>query len=170
VTHPKGEFAVHFTWASALGAGVALFLVGGAVHLLIGMFTPFLADSEVGRRMLFLSPRTDAALFGGDPATMLAADPVLARLRFTLMLVVGGLLVALGIAELSLAWFGVRGGQTWALWALTLGGLAVLPVWYVLLRPYFGAGPVGLGDLPPFMWIPAVTFVPAIALSWIGIR
>jgi hypothetical protein len=170
VTQAKGERVVEFTWASALGAGVALFLLGGAVHLLIGVFTPFFADSDVGRRILFLSTRTDAALFGGDPSVMLAADPVLARLRFTLMLAVGGLLVALGIAELSLAWFGVRAGQTWALWALTLSGLAVLPIWYMLLRPYLAAGPVGLGDLPPFMWIPTVTFIPAIALSWIGIR
>lgn len=166
----KGEPVVEFRWASALGAGVALFLVGGAVHLLIGIFTPFIADSDVGRRILFLSTRTDTALFGGDPATMLAADPVLARLRYTLLLAVGGLLVALGIAELCLAWFGVRAGQSWALGALTLGGLAVLPIWYVLLRPYMAAGPVGLGDLPPFMWIPAATFLPAIVLSWIGIR
>jgi hypothetical protein len=161
---------VEFKWASALGAGVALFLVGGIVHLLIGIFTPFAADSDVGRRILFLSTRTDTALFGGDPSTMLAADPVLARLRFTLMLAVGGLLVALGISELCLAWFGLRTGQTWALWALTMGGLAVLPFWLVLLRPYVAAGPVGVADLPPFIWIPAATFIPGIVLAWLGQR
>lgn len=161
--------SVESIW-SPRGVAVALFLVGGAVHLVIGILTPVFADSEVGRRILFLSTRTDALLFGGDPSSMLAADPVLARLRITLLLALGAVLMALGVAEVALAWFGVRTGQTWALWALTIGGLAVLPFWLVILRPYIAAGPVGLGDLPPFMWIPAVTFVPAIVLAWIGER
>jgi len=159
-----------FNWASPLGVGVALFLVGAAVHLVIGVLTPVVIETPAGTHFLFLSGRTDAALYGTDTARLLRDSPELRQLRTTLLTVVGGLLVGFAIAELGLIWFGLRAGQAWALWVLVVSGLVLLPIWFLVLRPYFAAGPVGLGDLPPFMWIPAATLLPAIASSAIGLR
>jgi hypothetical protein len=54
---------------------------------------------------------------------------------------------------------------------LSVAGLVVLPIWVIVFRPYISAGASPeLADLPPFMWIPAAVLLPAIALSWIGVR
>jgi hypothetical protein len=147
-----------------------LFVLYGTVWLLIGVLTPFLHDTAAGRTMLFVSPRTDAALFGADP-TALLADPALSRLRSLIMIALGSMLAAAGILVIAIALFALRAGQGWALAALTLAGLVVLPFWFLVFRPYAAAGiAVGLGDLPPFMWVPTTLLVPAIVLGWIGLR
>jgi len=157
-------------WASPLGASTALFVLYGAVWLLIGVLTPFLHDSATGRTMLFLSPPTDAALFGADPTSLLA-DPALSRLRSLLMIALGSMLAAAGILVIAIALFALRAGQGWSLAALTLAGLAVLPFWLLVFRPYAAAGiAVGVGDVPPFMWVPTTLLVPAAVLGWIGLR
>ena len=137
---------------------------------LIGVLTPFLHDSTTGRTMVFLSPRTDAALFGGNPTSLLA-DPALSQLRSLLMIALGSMLAAAGVLVIAIALFALRVGQGWALAALTLAGLVVLPFWFLVFRPYAAAGvAVGLGDAPPFMWVPTTLLVPAVALGWIGLR
>ena len=157
-------------WASPLGASTVLFVLCGAVWLLIGVLAPFLHDSAAGRTMLFLSPRTDTALFGGDP-TALLADPVLSRLRSLLMIALGGMLAASGILVITIALFALRAGQGWALATLALTGLVVLPFWLLVFRSYAAAGvAVGLGDVPPFMWVPTALLLPAVLLGWIGLR
>ena len=157
-------------WASPLGASTVLFVLYGAVWLLIGVLTPFLHDSSTGRTMLFLSPRTDAALFGADPTSLLT-DPALSRLRSLLMIALGSMLAASGILVIAIAFFALREGHGWALAALALAGLVVLPFWLLVFRPYAAAGvAVGLGDVPPFMWVPTALLVPAVVLGWIGVR
>jgi hypothetical protein len=65
----------------------------------------------------------------------------------------------------------LRAGERWALVALTLAGVAVLPFWMLIFRPYVAAGaPLALGDVPPFMWVPAALLIPAAVLGWIGVR
>jgi len=72
---------------------------------------------------------------------------------------------------ISLSWFGLRQGQGWALVALSLGGFAVLPFWWMALQPYFQKGVLlTLADLPPLMLIPGLLLVPAVVLGWIGLR
>jgi hypothetical protein len=159
-----------FNWASPLGIGVLLFIVGALVHLFIGALTPVVIGTAAGNQYPFLSARTDAALYARDPAQLLVDVPELRQLRTSLLTVVGGLLVGLAILELAIIWFGLREGQAWALGALSVAGLAMLLVWVLVLRPYLAVGPVGLADLPPFMWIPAAILFPAIATSWIGLR
>ena len=157
-------------WASPLGASTVLFVLYGAVWLLIGVLAPFLHDSATGRTMLFLSPRTDAALFGADPISPLT-DPALSRLRSLLMIALGSMLAASGILVIAIAFFALREGHGWALAALALAGLVVLPFWLLVFRPYAAAGvAVGLGDVPPFMWVPTALLVPAVVLGWIGVR
>lgn len=129
-----------------LNIGVALFILYGAVYVLIGTLTPLMHDTAAGREMLFVSPRTDAALFGGRPADLLRTDPQLSQLRSLLLQVVGGLLVSAGILIIGVAWFALRAGATWALALLAIAGFAVLPFWLVVFRPYVTAGiTLGLG-------------------------
>jgi len=52
-----------------------------------------------------------------------------------------------------------------------LAGLAALPFWLLVFRPYAAAGiVVGLGDVPPFMSVPTALLVPAVVLGWIALR
>lgn len=113
-----------------------------------------------------MSPSTDRALYGADPNSLLAGDPVLRQLRRTLLHMFAGMLISAGILTIAIAWCGLREGEAWALVALGVVGLAVLPCWWLVLRPYRGAGiRLKLGDLPPFMWIPAAVLVPGVILG-----
>jgi len=157
-------------WASPLGASTILFVLYGLVYLLIGALTPLLHDRGIGPTMLFISPRADTVLFGAAPAELIN-DPALSRLRSLLLIALGGILVAAGILVIATAVFALRHGERWALFALALAGVAVLPFWFLVFRPYVAAGaPLSLGDIPPFMWVPAALLIPASILGWIGTR
>jgi hypothetical protein len=160
-----------FSWTSPLGASVGLFLIYGALHVLFGAIYLLVAETDIGNRTLFASPGLDQALFGALPADLLRDDRVLAQLRSILYLVIAGLLVSLGIVELSLTWFGLHEGQNWALAALAVSGLVMIPFWALVLRPYLAAGaPLGLFSIPPWIWVPSVLLIPATVLGWIGLR
>jgi hypothetical protein len=155
---------------SPLGASTILFVLYGLVYLLIGGLTPLLHDRGIGPTMLFISPRADAVLFGAAPAELIN-DPALSRLRSLLLIALGGILVAAGILVIATAVFALRDGERWALFALALAGVAVLPFWVLVFRPYVAAGaPLSLGDFPPFMWVPAALLIPASVLGWMGTR
>ena len=156
-----------FAWSSKAGIAVVLFLVAGGVHLLIGALTPFVLRMMKPDSTLILSERSDSATYDRSTGEWMSAEPALRTYRNVVFHIVAGLLVAAGIMEILLAWFGVRAGMTWALAALTFVGGATILFWLVALMPYFEAGaPVGLGDLPPFIWIPSVAYPPAILLAW----
>lgn len=162
--------AFEFQWLSPLGISVALFLLNGILYILIGALTPLLLNKGVGPIMLIVSPRTDSIVFGRAPAEILRDDPALFQLRTILLRIIGGLLFTAGCFHLALTWFGLRQGQAWALVALAVGGFAVLPFWYLALRPYFREGVnLTLFDAPPFMWVPAALLIPAVVLGWIGL-
>jgi hypothetical protein len=157
-------------WGSPLGVSTILFVLYGLVYVVIGALTPLLHDRGIGATMLFISPRADTTLFGAAPIELLN-DPVLSRLRSLLLIALGGILVAAGILVLAIALFALRDGERWAVLALAIAGVSVLPFWALVFRPYIAAGvPLGLGDLPPFMWVPGVLLVPASVLGWIGTR
>lgn len=160
-----------FAWGSFQGLAVALFLVAACLHLLIGVLGPLLAfNSAAGRSILFVSARTDTALYGAKPDALLASEPRLELFRRTAFTAMSALLVGLGICEVALAWFGIGGGHRWALVALAASGLAMLPYWALVFRPYVAAGiPLSLADLPPFIWVPAAALVPACVLGWAGL-
>jgi hypothetical protein len=159
-----------FQWLSPLGISVALFLLYGAVYLLIGALTPIMMNTEIGQQVTVSSTEKDDALLGGPLPALLRASPALAKLRTMLLSMIGGLLVTAGILVLTVTWFGLRQGQGWALAALALAGVAVFPFWWLVFRPFGEAGiRVGL-DWPPFMLIPTVLLGPAMVLGWIGLR
>jgi hypothetical protein len=159
------------SWATPLEASVALFLVYGAIHVLFGAIYVLAAETDIGNRTLFASPSLDQALFGALPADLLRDDRALAQLRSILYLVIAGLFVSLGIVELALTWFGLHEGQRWAVVALAVSGLAIIPFWVLVFRPYMAAGvPLGLFSIPPWIWVPSALLIPGTVLGWIGLR
>lgn len=160
-----------FQWVSPLGVSRLLFLVIGALYLLIGVLAPFMIDAQPGRQVLFASHRTDAAIFGEAPIDILNRDATLARLRTMLYFVIAAMLVMSGALIIALAWFGLRDRQAWALAALAVSESALLPYWFLILRPYFQPTVAAtLSDLPPFIWIPALLFIPATILGLLGLQ
>ena len=163
-----GRIATGFRWLSPLGVSVALFLLIGLLWLVIGILTPFLLNQEGG---LIVTERTDSAYFGGAPKDLLAADPGLGKLRTVLLMWLSGFLVAQGVAFLAITWFGLREGRVWALVTLAVAGIAAVVLWAVSLFPYYRAGVrFTLGDVPPFIWVPAFFVPPATILAWLGLR
>ena len=159
-----------FQWLSPLGFSVALFILYGAFYILIGTLTPIMQNTPAGRQVTVSSVAKDNALLGAPTADLLQTNSPLAKLRTMLLNMVAGLLVTAGLLVLAVTWFGLRQGQGWALGALALAGVAVLPFWWLVFRPYAAAGiHVGL-DWPPFMLIPTVLLGPALVLGWIGLR
>ena len=160
-----------FRWTSPIGISVAIFLGIGFLWLLIGTLTIVLLNRTTGPQILFVSNSTDATYFGDSPDHLLATDTALFKLRTILIRVIAGFLVLSGLLYLFVAWYALRERHTWALVSLGAGGLLATFFWAVALLPYFRQGiHVTVGDLPPFIWIPAALIVPAIVLGWVGLR
>lgn len=82
-----------------------------------------------------------------------------------------GLLVALGAAVMGIAWFSVRQGEAWGLWSLVGVGALALPFWVLITGKYVAAGaPLGLGDIPPFMWVTTLLWAVASVFGVVGTR
>lgn len=152
-----------------LSAARIIFGLVGLFLLLIGVLTAILTDRGIGPSIVFVSPRTDQALFGAAPEEVLSSNPDLVTFRFVVLRTLAGLLVATGLLTAGVAWFGMSDGGPWALTLLTVVGLAVIPFWWIALGPYREAGiRLGLGDIPPFMWVPALVMPAASLLGWFG--
>lgn len=145
-----------------------LFLIAGGLWLVSGLLTPSMMDTAVGKRTLFGSPATDRALYGAPPEELLVSNLQLATFRHVILVVIDALLVALGLMTVGVAWFGLREPEVWALALLTVAGLVVLPYWWIAWGPYREAEVrLGLFDLPPFMWVPAILMPLASVLGWV---
>ena len=164
--------AFEFHWLSPLGVSVVLFLLYGGFHIFIGVLEPVVREySTAGQGALIRGDESDAALFGQSPAQLLKDNPQYALLGKILIHWVAALLVMAGIFQISLVWFGLRQGQTWAFWSLVVGSLAVFPFWFLMFQPYARAGiPLLRWDYPPVILIPTLLFLPAVILGWIGLR
>lgn len=160
-----------FSWTSPLGAGVALFLGWGLINVVIGLLAPILGRGPLVADILVLSPRTDAAMFGGDPNALVREFPPLLALQRVLLVWLGVTLAAFGLLVIAVTWFGLRGSEPWALPVLAACWLLVLAGFAVLFKRYVDAGvTLSLSDLPPLFHYPAFLVTPAIVLSWIGLR
>jgi hypothetical protein len=160
-----------FSWTSPLGAGVALFLGWGLINLAIGIIAPIVARGPLVADILVLSPRTDAAMFGGDPDALVREFPSLLALQRVLIVWLGFTLAAFGLLVIAVTWFGLRRGEPWALPMLAACWVLVLVGFTLLFKRYLDAGvSLSLGDLPPLFHYPAFLVTPAIVLSWIGLR
>lgn len=163
--------AFEFRWLSPLGASVVLFILFGLLFLLIGLVTPAaVSRPELRTRDLLTSERADTILFGRAPADLFKEDKALATLWRLMALHLAGMFVGFAIFQLVVVWVGLRQGQIWALWTLTIADLSILPYLGLILTSYAAAGArLGVGDMPPYFL--ALVIVPiALVLGWIGLR
>jgi hypothetical protein len=143
----------------------------GALWVMVGLLGMLLLNKAVGPQMLFVSNSTDAAYFGDSPERLLASDPALLKLRTLLIRVITGFMVLAGLLYVFVAWFALRQGQSWAPASLFVSGFLAICLWAVALAPYVRSGiRLTLGDLPPFMWVPALLLIPAFILGSVGVR
>lgn len=156
---------------SLTGWSAALFIAGGIVWILIGALAVPMMNTPAGRSTLIFSSATDTKAFGATPQEVLDAEPNVDTLRTVLLRILAGFLVVGGLMVVAVAWFGWRGGASWAYATLTATALLVLPFWYFGAKPILDAGAeVRFFDIPPFMWVPTALWAPAIALGALSMR
>ena len=88
----NAPLSANFHWLSPLSGSVALFLLYGAVYVLIGTLAQVMQNTVIGRRGTISSPAKDAALLGQATPDLLRASPALDKLRTMLLNMIGGLL------------------------------------------------------------------------------
>jgi len=103
-------------------AGIGL--VGYGLMFLLRNFTGFI---ELG-----LTP----AHVGGTPEQIKAFSPDLFEYISHLQVAVSGFIIALGVAVIALAWYGIRRGERWALWTAFLTPVIAVGIAVPLHFPY----------------------------------
>lgn len=116
----QSQTSPHLVPAADLGAKVVALagigLIGYGILFLIRTFTGFI---EIG-----LTPD----LVGSTPDQIAAFSPQLYDYISHVQVAVGGLILALGVAVVALAWFGIRTGQKWALWTAFIAPVIALVI------------------------------------------
>ena len=128
------------TDSSRLTIGAVLVALAGVG--LVGYGILFLIRNFVGFTELGLSPRQ----VGGTPEQIRTFSPDLYEYISHLHMAISGLLIALGITVIALAWYGIRRGQRWALWTVLLSAVVALAV---VVPPHYAYGIATLGHLGP---------------------
>lgn len=133
-------------------AGIGL--VGYGIMFLVRNFNGFI---ELG-----LTPHH----VGGTPEQIQAFSPELYNYISHLQVAVAAFIIALGVAVIALAWFGIRSGQAWAMWTAFLTpviGVAIaLPLHFV-----YGIGTLGHLGL---IYLDAVILLVGTVLSYNALR
>ena len=146
------------TASTHLGANVVVLagvgLVGYGIMFLIRNFNGFI---ELG-----LTPHH----VGGTPEQIQAFSQNLYNYISHLQVAVSAFIIALGVAVIALAWFGIRSGQMWAMWTAFLTpviGVAIaLPLHFV-----YGIGTLGHLGL---IYLDAVILLVGTVLSYNALK
>ena len=128
-------------------------LVGYGVRFLIRNFTGFI---ELG-----LTP----AHVGGTPAQIRSFSPDLYEYISHLQVAVSGFIIALGVAVIALAWYGIKKGERWALLTAFLSPVIAVAVALPLHFPY-GIGTLGHLGL---IYLDALILAVGTALAYISL-
>ena len=156
---------------SPLGFSVMLFLLHGILYIAIGFLTPIFWNRTTEQSGLIISYRTDKRFFGDEPQKIFQENTSVYKMAQVTLAMLAGMLFIAGIYIVSVTWFGLKAGLPWAYYTLAVAGIAGLPFWWLVFRPYFNAGiTITLADAPPFIWVPSLLYLPAVILGWIGLR
>src|ERR1044071_9750290 len=138
----------HLGASADLGAKVVALagvgLVGYGILFLIQNFTGFI---EIG-----LTPDR----VGSTPEQVAAFSPQLYDYISHVQVAAGGLIIALGVTVVALAWFGIRTGQKWALWTAFLAPVIAVAI---SLPLHYAYGLDTLGHLGPIYLDVAILIV-----------
>jgi hypothetical protein len=133
-----------FRWRSSLGLAVALFLVYGALNLLIAIATPLMLQFGGSGAFGFVSPVMsmdgDAALLGRPVEGLRQSDPKLDALLVSGMQSMCAVHISMATLVLGATWFGLRRGERWSLGALALSALVSVPYYLLISANYAAQG------------------------------
>src|SRR5215217_7432935 len=133
---------------SRLGLGATLVALSGVG--LVGYGIMFLIRNFTGFIELGLTPQH----VGGSPEQIRAFSPDLS-----------GFIIGLGIAVIALAWYGIRRGESWALWTALLSPVIALAV-ALPLHYLYGIGTLGhLGVI----YLDALILLVGIVVAYTGL-
>src|SRR5918994_3925334 len=128
-------------------------LVGYGVMFLVRNFTGFI---ELG-----LTPEH----VGGTPGQIRSFSPDLYEYISHLQVAVSGFIIALGVAVIALAWYGIKKGERWALLTAFLSPVIAVAVALPLHFPY-GIGTLGHLGL---IYLDALILVVGTALAYMAL-
>jgi hypothetical protein len=165
-SHSKGENMTTkaqvsgktMTGSVTAGANVvALAGVGLIVYGLIFLIRNFTGFTELG---------LTAASVGGSPDQIMAFSENLYHYISHLQVALSGFIMALGVAVISLAVFGIRRGESWAVWTAFVAPVVAVGVALPLHYPYHFAtlGHLGL------IYLDAVVLVVGTIMSYRAIN
>lgn len=128
------------TSSTSLGMGANTVALAGVG--LIGYGLMFLIRNFNGFTELGLTPDH----VGGTPEQIAAFSQNLYNYISHLQVALSGFIIALGVAVIALAWFGIRRGESWAMWAAFVAPMVAVGIALPLHFPYHFAtlGHLGL--------------------------
>jgi hypothetical protein len=141
-------------------AGAYLIALAGLGVVLYGVF--FLIWNFTG----FIEFGLTAELVGGTPEQIQAFSPRLFHYISHLHINFSAVVIALGLAMIALAWFGIRRGERWALWAAVVPPVIALVIG---LPVHYGYGLATAGHLGPVYLILLVLVIGTV-LSYRALR
>ncbi len=160
-----------FRWRSWFGLGVALFLFYGAVNAFFAILVPIwlhTGGAGAAGNTLVLSPMADTALLGRSLTDVQKADPRLGAFLVTFMDTMCAQMMAYAILQLGVAWFALRRGQAWALWASAIAAFVSLAYFVPIMQMY--ARFITLPNDWFFLIVLGVLVLAATVFSWLGLR
>jgi hypothetical protein len=141
---------------SRLGLGANLVALSGVG--LVGYGVMFLIRNFTGFIELGLTPEH----VGGTPAQIRNFSPDLYEYISHLQVAVSGFIIALGVAVIALAWYGIKKGERWALLTAFVSPVIAVAVALPLHFPY-GIGTLGHLGL---IYLDALILVVGTALAY----
>ena len=147
------------TGTSRLSLGANLVALSGVG--LVGYGVMFLVRNFTGFIELGLTP----AHVGGTAAQIQGFSPDLYEYISHLQVAVSGFIIALGVAVIALAWYGIKRGERWALLTAFLSPVIAVAVALPLHFPY-GIGTLGHLGL---IYLDALILVVGTALAYVSL-
>jgi cytochrome bd-type quinol oxidase subunit 2 len=145
--------------ASRLSLGATLVTLSGIG--LVGYGVMFLIRNFTGFIELGLTPEQ----VGGTPSQIRAFSPDLYEYISHLQVALSGFIIALGVAVIALAWYGIRKRERWALLTAFLGPVIAVGVALPLHFPY---GIATIGHLG-LIYLDALILLVGTVLAYIGL-
>lgn len=141
-------------------AGAYTVALAGAGLVVYGLM--FIVQNFSGFLELGLSPEH----VGASPAEIRAFSADLYNYISHLQVALSGFIISLGVTVIMLALFGIRRGQTWAIWTALLAPMIAVVIGLPLHYPY---GLATFGHLG-LIYLDVAILLAGIVMSWRGAR
>lgn len=164
-----------FRWRSRLGVATVVFLLYGLFNVFAAIQVPITlhAKGAGGLGALIVSASADSKVLGLPLDKLATANPALSDYLVAFMDTMCMMMMAFGILQVAVAWFALRRGQRWALWALALADISFIPYligWTTIFSRYGVSAGESVTSLGGFWILLVVGLIITTALGWSGLR